>query len=68
MTRYIAKEGDRLDTIIYNRYGTVDAKITEAVMEVNKSLLNTPKLSAGDVVYLPDITTTQSESDAKALW
>ncbi|WP_456390577.1 tail protein X [Hydrogenimonas sp.] len=68
MNQYRAIEGDRLDIIVFKAYGRIDAHIMDAVMEANPHLLDKTVLSVGDIVYLPEIKTVQSESTAKALW
>jgi len=68
MTQYRPQEGERLDTIVFKAYGSVDAKVMDAVMEENTHLLDRTVLASGDVVFLPEIETAQSESKTKALW
>jgi len=68
MNQYRAKDGDRLDIIMFKAYGSVDKKVTEAVLDANEHLLSASILKAGDIVYLPEIQTTQDETKTKALW
>ncbi|WP_279129149.1 tail protein X [Helicobacter winghamensis] len=48
---YIAKEGERLDKVVYNHYGNLE--YFNAVLEVNPKL--TPLLKNGDKVIFPKI-------------
>ncbi|DAB30688.1 MAG TPA: phage tail protein [Sulfurimonas sp. UBA12504] len=68
MNQYRAVDGDRLDIIVFKAYGSVDVNVMAAVMDANEHLLKNAKLSAGDMVYLPEIEIKQDESLAKALW
>ncbi len=68
MTQYRPQEGERLDTIIFKAYGSLDADIVERVMDENKHLLERTVLVAGDVVYLPTFEQSSSVSTTKALW
>lgn len=63
MRKYIAKDDDRLDTIVYKYYGTLD--VFAEVLSVNSHL--DAILNAGDIVYLPEIT-IQADNKANALW
>jgi phage tail protein X len=68
MKSYMAKDGDRLDVIIFKAYGNNDADVTATVLDANEHLLNTNSLKAGDIVYLPEIEQKTSENPSKALW
>ncbi len=68
MIEYRAAAGERLDTIIYKIYGTLDSEIIAAVIEENKHLLASSVLAADDIVYLPEIETKQDVATVKALW
>ena len=68
MTQYRPQEGERLDTIIFKAYGSLDADIIERVMEENKHLLERTVLVAGDVVFLPTFEQADTISATKALW
>ncbi|MBR8466329.1 tail protein X [Campylobacter sp. faydin G-140] len=63
MKIYIAKDNERLDTIVYKHYGTL-ANFTE-ILAFN-SYLNTI-LKAGDKVFLPEIKAKARKSE-KTLW
>jgi phage tail protein X len=62
MTKYIAYEGERLDTIIYKHYGTLD--VFAQVLKLNARLK--PILKDKDIVYLPDIKIEAKKE--KELW
>ncbi|MDR2342793.1 MAG: tail protein X [Campylobacteraceae bacterium] len=51
MIRYIASKGERLDTIVYKHYGTLE--VFAQVLKLNARLK--PILDDKDIVYLPDI-------------
>ncbi|EEO26019.1 tail protein X [Helicobacter winghamensis] len=59
---YIAKEGERLDKVVYNHYGNLE--YFNAVLEVNPKL--TPLLKNGDKVIFPKIEI--KENKEVALW
>ena len=59
---YIAKDGDRLDTIAYNYYGHL--RFFEQVLSLNPKLAAT--LKAGDKVFLPEIKEKAKEQNK--LW
>lgn len=59
---YIAKNDERLDSIVYKHYQTL--KYFEQVLKANPKL--EPILKAGDKVFLPDIEIKESEEEA--LW
>lgn len=60
---YIAKDGERLDTIAYNHYGTL-ANFAE-ILAFNSHL--NAILKAGDKVFLPDIKENVVKKE-KTLW
>jgi len=68
MNQYRANDGDRLDVIVFKNYGSIDADVMNAVLDANEHLLGNAVLKAGDVVFLPEITTTTQETTTKALW
>lgn len=59
---YIAKDSDRLDTIVYNHYGHL--RLFEQVLALNPKLGAT--LKAGDKVFLPEIKEKAEEQNK--LW
>lgn len=67
MKHVIATQNDRIDTIVYAVYGTLEP--LNEVMMANAHLMSKPVLDAGDKVYLPEYTATDiSESDGVSLW
>ncbi|MCF6202027.1 MAG: tail protein X [Hydrogenimonas sp.] len=66
MSEYIAKEGERLDQIVYAVYGSLE--IFNEVLKANIHLADKIELDAGDRVYLPEIKTDAETKDEKALW
>ena len=68
MNQYRANDGDRLDVIVFKNYGSIDADVMNAVLDANEHLLGNAVLKAGDVVFLPEITTATQETTTKALW
>ena len=68
MKQYRAVDGGRLDTIVYKVYGSIAIDVMSRVIDANSHLLSNARLSAGDIVNLPEIMITQEESQAKALW
>jgi len=67
VSEYIAKEGERIDQIVYAVYGTLD--VFNEVLEANIDLADKIELEAGDIVYLPDIKRdTTTLKDEKSLW
>ncbi|WP_324171973.1 tail protein X [Sulfurimonas sp.] len=65
MITYIVTEPQRLDTIVYEHYKTLD--VYETVLEINAHLLNKYILELGDKVMLPTIQITKKVEDG-ALW
>ena len=59
---YIAKDGDRLDTIVYAHYKHL--RFFEQVLSLNPKLAAT--LKAGDKVFLPEIKDKAKEQNK--LW
>lgn len=62
MQKYTAKDGDRLDSIVYEHYGTLDC--FSEVLAFNTKLNEI--LKAGDVVLLPQVKI--KEKRLKSLW
>lgn len=63
MEIYKAKDGDRLDKIVYNHYGHL--RFFEQVLKVNYKL--SPVLKAGDIVQLPEFKNVNIKKE-NALW
>ncbi|WP_289181708.1 MULTISPECIES: tail protein X [Helicobacter] len=61
---YIAKDGERLDTIVYQYYGTL--ALFSKVLSANPNLTQKPILNAGDRVILPFLDTNIKTLDE--LW
>ncbi len=67
MKHFVATQNDRLDTIVYAYYGTLEP--LNMVMLSNAHLMSKALLDDGDKVYLPPyIATKESESDGVSLW
>lgn len=62
---YRAKDGERLDSIVYAHYGTLD--LFQSVLACNPNLLNHRILRAGEVVWLPSAD-TKAKSLENKLW
>ena len=62
---YRAKDGERLDSIVYAHYGTLD--LFQSVLACNPNLLNHRILRAGEIVWLPSAD-TKAKSLEKKLW
>lgn len=60
---YVAKDGERLDSIVYRHYGHL--RFFEEVLKLNHKLA--PVLKAGDRVFLPDINENVAKKE-KTLW
>jgi phage tail protein X len=67
-TTYTTKDGDVVDAIAYQYYGTLDGRVVEQVLAANKGLADYgPILGAGIVIVLPAIT-KDSTNQAVKLW
>lgn len=55
MEQVLSVDGDRIDLICWKRYGSLDGRIVERVLEANPGLSLHTELSAGVPVNLPDI-------------
>lgn len=62
---YRAKDGERLDSIVYAHYGTLD--LFQSVLACNPNLLNHRILRAGEIVWLPSAD-TKAKSLENRLW
>ena len=65
MITYTTKEGDVLDWIVWQHYGTIS--VLEKVMEANPNITD-EKLSAGIEIKLPYIETVQKADNEVKLW
>lgn len=61
-SKVVAKDGDRLDSIVYKHYGSLE--YFEKVLSVNCGL--SVILKAGDIVILPKFTTKEPKQNK--LW
>ncbi len=63
-----ASQGDTIDIICYNHYGTT-YRTVEAVYDANPGLADMgPILPHGQLINLPALTTTQPVEQAVSLW
>jgi phage tail protein X len=67
---YITRDGDVLDMIVYQQYGTTENGIVETVLAANVGLAsNGPVLPAGISITLPDAATLQpTTTTGVSLW
>jgi hypothetical protein len=65
MNRYIAKDGDRLDSVVLANYRSL--KPMALVMESNPDLLGKEYLDSGDIVILP-FWQPPNVNEVKVLW
>jgi phage tail protein X len=65
MMKKIANDGDRLDTIVFRHYETLEP--FSIVLLANPHLHKKTVLQSGDVVYLPDWQPPK-QKEAKSLW
>ena len=68
MREYITKDGDRLDLIINNHYGTLNTQLFNAVMKANRHITYTSVFRAGIKIFLPDLAGLQTEQPSLKLW
>ena len=65
MITYITKEGDVLDWIVWQHYGTIS--VLEKVIEANPNVTD-EKLEAGIEIKLPYFETVQKNEGQIKLW
>ncbi len=65
MVTYITREGDVLDWIVWQHYGTIS--VLEKVMQANPNITD-EKLSAGIEIKLPYIEAVQKNNNEVRLW
>ncbi len=65
MVTYITREGDVLDWIVWQHYGTIS--VLEKVMQANPDITD-EKLSAGIEIKLPYIEAVQKNNNEVRLW
>ncbi|MBN4078883.1 tail protein X [Gammaproteobacteria bacterium AH-315-C21] len=67
MVTYSTKDGDVLDQICLEYYGSTT--VTEQVLEVNRNLADVgPILPSGIIIQLPDLPTPNEQRDIVRLW
>ena len=66
MRTYTAQKGDRLDSIVFKEYGTLEH--LDKVLEANPHLVTKVAYDDGDVVNLPVIEVPKKEIKVKTLW
>ena len=66
----LAQKGDRLDSICYKTYGTLEKEIFNKFLEANVHLLKKIELDSFDKVYLPKLEQEEQivATKGKALW
>ncbi len=65
MKEVTAKNGERLDEIVFREYGTLD--FFEKVLSENQKLSKKIFLDESDIIYLPEITIVSSKKQ-ETLW
>lgn len=69
MTHTIRVRGEsRLDSIIYEYYGTLNQEVITSVLEANPGMLSSSILMAGDVIELPNLPDSDQDQEVPALW
>lgn len=67
-TAYLTREGDTVDYIAWKFYGFTNNQVVEAVLNANRGLADYgPKLPAGVIITLPEITAPAKAQGVK-LW
>jgi len=66
MNYRLAKNGERLDTIVFEEYGTLS--VLPQVLEVNPQITLKLILEDRDVVYFPTIASTDVTNQGISLW
>lgn len=61
----IASDGDRLDLLCWQQYGSLDGRVVERVLDANPGIAMTHVLEAGQTVHLPYIEPSPRE---RFLW
>jgi len=65
MIKYVTKENDVLDWIVWKHYGTSD--VLETVLKANPTITD-EKLKAGIEIKLPYISTNENKQKEIKLW
>jgi phage tail protein X len=58
-------DGDRLDRICWEHYGSLEGRIVERVLDANPGISSIVEFSAGMKIFLPDIEPVKLE---RSLW
>jgi hypothetical protein len=66
MNSVIVVDAIRLDTVVWNTYGTLIPM--GMVLEANAHLLGKTHLNTGDTVYLPTYKPPKAQTEVKTLW
>jgi phage tail protein X len=64
--KYIAKEGDRWDSIAYYAYG--NATLISPIIEANPNIPKEPFIEAGTTVYIPVKETPSVNVNLLPIW
>lgn len=65
---YIAEEGDTVDTVVFEYFGTTSNGIVEQILAANPGLADLgPRLPAGTRIVIPAIDTTAQVQGVR-LW
>jgi phage tail protein X len=64
-TQYIAKQGERWDTIAHKAYGS--ASLFHGIIVANPSVPVTPRLAGGTVLTIPIIAEAEVQTDKEKL-
>lgn len=68
MLTYSTKDGDMVDWIAYQHYGTTSSRVVEQLLDANHGLADRgPVLPAGIIINLPEIDTAATAQGLK-LW
>lgn len=68
MTEYITSDGDTVDQIAWNYYGTRDGLVVEQLLDANNGLADLgPALPAGVTIVLPEMTLPATQEGVR-LW
>ncbi len=66
---YVTKDGDMVDLIVFDHYGSTSGGLVEAVLDCNIGLADLgPVLPAGVVLRLPDFGTEAEVQQPITLW
>jgi phage tail protein X len=64
-TQYVAKGGERWDTVAHRAYGR--ASLFSGIISANPSVPITPKLTSGTVLIIPVLDDVASKTDKELL-